>query len=140
MDKADFIFQLERLTTSFPGKEYDQARMEMIWQKVKDLSAVWFANQVDYYIGGKKVLPTAHEIGQDSFKEFRRTEDLAKKDISDKFDMVGESIFSPEDRKMMMDVIRRMMIGKVDSAYWDTFYKWLVDTASKSKQRLRLNC
>lgn len=102
-----FTEQMKRLENTFGAKCYSHERVRLIWDRVNDLSDQWMKSAVNQFLANSKFAPLPadfFELVQVEKNKNYTTEPQGKE---------VESIFSPDEIKEILSVIKGIGTGKV---------------------------
>lgn len=141
MTLVEFNFQMQRLQNSYPGFKPTTEIMELLFICVESLPAAWLAEWVKEWIFSNPRAPLPKDLREDAEIERTKRNFQAYQVENEKIeeDELKDSIFTDEDRQMILKNIMLRMNGQLADDDFEKFNKMLI-AAIESNPKKSKNC
>jgi hypothetical protein len=135
VNQAEFQTQLTRLMNCYGKQHYNDERVTLIWREVSGFSVEWFGGVVDRMIGGSRYAPLVGDFYEAASIERERLNKVQKEKHAREAREFGTSVFSPDDRSMMIQTIIKRINGGVSDSDWNGFKRMVNSTVQNSSSK-----
>lgn len=125
MTEQQFAVQLNRLSSAFGKNIYSDERSRLIWREVNTMSAAWWERFVDKAIGDSTHAPLLPQIRESLSLERERTRERERAQEKQDADDFWSGRLMPEEKKQIVHMIKRRIMGQVSDADYEAFMRVL---------------
>ena len=127
MTYQEFKIQMDRMIQTFGKPSYNEERMKLIWQEVKDFEVSWFDLLCSKLIGENKFAPLIPEFRDACIDERERIHNSEKQKNARTAKEFMHRVFSDEDQSVLFKSLNNRITGKMN----DTDFGQMLNSLDK---------